>query len=64
MRSTLLSLIAKRDALVAQGVPLHELQELNMLVQRLIELLRARRELCSCHPDCLDECLSPESDDD
>ena len=64
MRDTLLSLVAARDSLLLQGVPLHALKELNDLVQRLMELLRARRELCSCHADCLDECLTPQDDDE
>jgi len=64
MRDTLLSLVATRDGLLHQGVPMHALRELNELVQRLMDLLRSRHELCACHPECLDESFAPSEDED
>jgi len=62
MRDTLLALVAMRDGLLSEGVPARALQEINHLVQRLMDLLRARHELCACHPECLDECVAPDED--
>ena len=64
MRETLLALVAKRDALLQEGVPMSALKDINYMVQRLMQFLRARGELCSCHPNCLDENLAPTKDDD
>ena len=59
MRATLLRLVALRDALLEDGAPPSQLHELTTLVRRLMKVLRARGELCGCHPDCLDESFAP-----
>lgn len=63
MRSTLLTLVAQRDALFLQGASPSAVRDLNKLIKSMMKLLRARGELCACHADCLDESVTPLDDD-
>jgi hypothetical protein len=63
MLSTLLDLVDLRERLCTQGAPPHVLRELNVLVQNLMSVLRARGELCGCSADCLDPSYAPEDDE-
>lgn len=70
MRDTLLKLVEFREWMFEEGVPSSSLRDLDLLLHNLMNVLRARGELCGCCADCLDpawgssECDPADDEDD
>lgn len=62
MRDILLLLVALYEQMKSDRASAEALHEIAALVDSVKRLLRARGQLCSCHPDCLDESFAPSSD--